>query len=244
MPLSGATQQMGRFLSGRHAFVSFAAPQCLPIVAEKCQTFAIDNGAFSAWKRGKVVDWSEYYDFVHQWRFHPGFDWCVIPDVIDGTAADNDKMIDQWNHPKAVSVPVWHLHEPLERLRYLAGAWHRVAFGSSGEYAKIGTEAWWSRMNAAMQTVCGILAGGKPLCKLHGLRMLAKQIIRRFPFASCDSTNAARNAGFTSRFKTYPPPEAWQRAETVAWGIESEQSAQFFRKRDVQKKFSLFSESA
>ncbi len=240
MPLSGPTQHIGRFLRGRHAFVSFAAPKCLPTVAKNARTFAIDNGAFSAWKRGEVVDWSEYRDFIQQWRYHPGFDWCVIPDVIDGTAEDNDKMIEQWGLPATISVPVWHLHEPIKRLVWLAGAWPRVAFGSSGEYAKIGTEAWTDRMHQAMQAVCGIIEGGRPICKLHGLRMLAKSIVRRFPFSSCDSTNAARNAAYEQRFKTYPPEEAWQRAETVAWSVESEQSAECYRKRDKQRKFDMF----
>lgn len=69
---------------GRHGFVSFAHPQQLPLVAEICQSFGLDNGAFSFWKNGKTPDsWSDYYNFVDEWRRHPGFDWAVIPDVID-----------------------------------------------------------------------------------------------------------------------------------------------------------------
>lgn len=225
MPLSGPSQHWGRFLQGRHAFVSFASPKCLGIVATVCQSFAIDNGAFSTWKRGASMDWAAYRDFIEQWRYHPGFDWCVIPDVIDGTAEDNDKMIEQWTLPRHISVPVWHLHEPIQRLIWLAGAWPRIAFGSSGEFSKIGTAAWKARMHEAMTAVCGIVGGGRPLCKLHGLRMLNKRLTAIYPFASADSTNAAINAAYTKKFKTYPPPNAWQRAETVAWGIETNQSA-------------------
>ena len=38
-----------------HAFVSFRYPEQLAMALEVCQTFAVDNGAFSAWKSGKPV---------------------------------------------------------------------------------------------------------------------------------------------------------------------------------------------
>lgn len=45
-------------LSGGHAFVSFANPRQLGIAAEVCQSFALDNGAFPAWKSGNpIADW-------------------------------------------------------------------------------------------------------------------------------------------------------------------------------------------
>lgn len=77
-------EAVAKIWRGRHGFVSFAHPQQLPLVAEICQSFGLDNGAFSFWKNGKTPDsWSDYYNFVDEWRRHPGFDWAVIPDVID-----------------------------------------------------------------------------------------------------------------------------------------------------------------
>lgn len=224
MPLSGPTTGMAPFLSGRHAFVSHAHPRSAEIAFASARSVALDNGAFSAWKRGKAPDWPAYYDWVERWRPHPGFDWAVIPDVIDGTAADNDRLLERWPHRAHEGVPVWHLHEDIRRLVYLAAAWPRVAFGSSGEYAKIGTPQWKERMADAMDAVCGILADGKPICKLHGLRMLDRRLVAQYPFASADSTNAARNCAIDKRWKVYAPKKRWQRATVIAQMVEEQMS--------------------
>lgn len=180
---------------GRHAFVSFERPDQIALAAAIGQSFALDNGAFTAWTQGRgAVDLDAYAAWVREWMHHPGFDWCLIPDVIDGTEADNAALIARWRDsgvPYHVSVPVWHLHESLERLAYMAAAWPRIALGSSGAYATVGTSAWWQRMAEVMRTVCD--ENGRPKCKLHGLRMLNPEVFQHLPLASADSTNVARN---------------------------------------------------
>ncbi len=226
MPLGGSPADLGRFLRARHAMVSFAYPQSLPVVADVCQSFVLDNGAFTNWKRGGTVDVKAYAAWVSEWNRHPGFDWCLIPDVIDGTEADNIDAIQHWTtHATAWidSVPVWHLHESLRHLQNLAGRFRTVALGSSGQWAQPDTDGWWQRMGEAMAAVCD--GDGRPRCKLHGLRMLNPNIFRRLPLASADSTNAAQNNGMTRRFGMYPPPNAWQRAAVIADRIESAECA-------------------
>lgn len=179
---------------GRHAFVSFENPDQLPLAASVAQSFALDNGAFSAWSSGKTLDTKAYAAWVQEWMRHPGFDWCLIPDVIDGSEADNVGLIAAWREsgvPYSFSVPVWHLHESLNRLAYMSVAWPRIAIGSSGAYATVGTEDWWDRMSEAMRVICD--EHGRPKCKLHGLRMLDPRIFSHLPLASADSTNVARN---------------------------------------------------
>jgi len=196
----------------------------MPVIAESCQSFALDNGAFSEWtKSGGPIDIPAYTEWVDEWRSHPGFDWCLIPDKIGGTVQENAKLINDWmvhyaNAWRVNSVPVWHLHEPIEWLEWLAGMYRTVALGSSGQWRQPGTEPWWGRVNQAMKAVC---LNGRPRCRIHGLRMLDPAIFSRLPFASADSTNAAMNAGSTSRFGSYPPPEAWQRATVIADRIEA-----------------------
>ena len=123
----------------RHAFVSFARPEQIGCAAEVSSSFALDNGAFSFWKSGKENDWRGFYEFVEKWHKHPGFDFALIPDVIDGDVKANMDLIDQWPFSNSVGVPVYHLHEPLHWLRFLCSKYPRVAIGSSGEYATIGT---------------------------------------------------------------------------------------------------------
>ncbi len=52
---------------GRHAFVSYAHPSQLYIAIEVGQSFAIDNGAFSAWKSGNPVsDWKPFFEWAER----------------------------------------------------------------------------------------------------------------------------------------------------------------------------------
>lgn len=76
--------------------------------------------------------------------------------MIDGDEVANDALLADW--PKDLrGVPVWHLHESLERLQRLqrlAVDWQTVAIGSSGQWAHPGTAAWWKRMGSAMDAIC------------------------------------------------------------------------------------------
>lgn len=207
-----------------HAMVSFAYPAQVPLAAEVCQSFVLDNGAFSLWGKGQSVDVPAYDAWVREWHRHPGFDWCLIPDIIDGTEDENNELIQSWALSKTLSVPVWHLHESLDRLHWLATCWPRVALGSSGEYANPGTSRWWGRMAEVMATVCDEF--GRPKAKLHGLRMLDPTIFSHLPLSSADSTNVAQNHGKDTKWNgTYTPLDEATRALVLARRIESHASA-------------------
>lgn len=211
-----------RVLRGRHAFISYAAPETLPIAAEHCQSFALDNGAFSVWRKGNKPDWEGYYDFVFEWMRRPNFDFAIIPDVIDGDESANNALVRQWPFDKEVGVPVWHLHESLSRLRSLMGDWPRIALGSSGQYQTPNTQQWWLRMQQVMDAVCD--ADGYPRTKLHGLRMLHRDIISAVPLSSADSTNVTQNCGLAWRGR-YEPASKGTKAIVIAERIESVEAA-------------------
>ncbi len=195
-------------LKGRHGLVSFEHPQQLGLVAEVCQSFALDNGAFSHWRQGKgEVDPQAYYEWVAEYKLHPGFDWCLIPDIIDGEEGENIDLVWRWisihkdlHHQ---SVPIWHLHESLDWLKTLIeyNGFQRIALGSSGEYAVVGSESWEDRMNEAMKVICD--ENGRPKKKVHGLRMMDPTIFSRYPFASVDSCNVARNIGIDKAWESF-----------------------------------------
>lgn len=220
-PITGDGSAAMRILRGRHALVPFARPDDLPIVMERCQSFVLDNSAFSHWKTGAGrVDFDGYRDWVRGIYQHPGFEWCLIPDAIDGDVEENSKLVRDWVRcgERFKGVPVWHLHEPLEYLEWLVQNFQTVALGSSGQWRTPGTAAWWQRMEEARPVICD--AQNRPRCKLHGLRMLNPEIFTRIPLASADSTNAGVNSGAIARFGMYPPPTAGQRAEVIAERIE------------------------
>ncbi len=228
-PCGGPREQAAKFLSGRHALIPFVRPEDIATAADVCQSFCIDNGAFTIWKQGGSIDWRRYYDFCEEWHRHPAFDWAIIPDVIDGTEEQNDELLDEWpSHLEG--IPVWHMGESMERLDRLCG-WPRLAIGSSGQYATVGDDRWWHRMSEAMEVIC---IDGRPRTRLHGLRMLDPAVFRHLPLASADSTNAVRNANQVLRFGNYPSPNLSTRMQAIAERIEAFQSAAVWLPGDKQ----------
>jgi hypothetical protein len=235
-PCGATREDVARFLKGRHALISFYRPEDIGTASEVCQSFCVDNGAFSAWKSGKAIeDWHPYYEFCEQWHRHPAFDWAVIPDVIDGDESANDELLDDWPG-RIEGIPVWHMHESMDRLDRLCG-WPRIALGSSGEWATVGDDRWWRRMAEAMEVIC---VDGQPRTKLHGLRMLDPAVFGKLPLASADSTNAVRNSSSYARFGMYQPPNASTRMHIIAERIESHQAAPVWSGPPADKSFMLF----
>lgn len=215
---------MARAFSGRHAMVSFYDARQIDLAAELCHSVALDNGAFSAWQAGKPADFDGYADWADKWLKHPAVDWCLIPDVIDGTEEDNDRLLAKWPLGSDYSVPVWHLHESMDRLERLIVIYPRVAFGSSGQFATINTPAWWARMAQAMEVACD--ADGMPRTKLHGLRMLDPTVFSHLPFSSADSCNVARNVGIDSKWNgPYAPRSRAMRGMIMMERIEAHASS-------------------
>lgn len=200
-------------LTGRHFCVSFARPDQVEYVHKIGQSVMLDNGAFSAWTKGRSADWLGYYEFCEQWLAYRTT-WAVIPDVIDGDEEANDALVLGWPHGDR-GAPVWHMHESLDRLLRLATVWPRVCIGSSGSYRVVGSPAWHRRMTEAMNALCG--DGPSPVW-LHMLRGMALAG-SHYPFASVDSTDVARNhsrpqntaALLAARWDAQQCPALWTR---------------------------------
>jgi hypothetical protein len=88
-------------------------------------------------------------------------------------------------------------------------------------------------MAEAMNAICD--DQGRPMAKLHGLRMLDPSIFSKLPLSSADSTNAAVNSGSLDRFGMYVPPTAAQRAAVIAERIESQNSAASWVPQPIQQ---------
>jgi hypothetical protein len=197
--------------------ISFARNEQIGIAAEHASSFALDNGAFSLWRAGQhSPTWDSYYRWVEAWRNHPGFDFAIIPDVIDGSEEENDDLLAEW--PFFYGVPVYHLHESLDRLVRLATSYSRIALRSSGPYRCTCTLRWWDRMQQIIAMVCG--EDNLPTVKLHGLRMLAPAIIEHIPLSSADSAMVARNVNRDSKWGTFAPRTKAARAISLRDRIE------------------------
>jgi len=209
----------GKVWTARHGFVSWARPDQVKVAASVCQSFALDNGAFTLWKQGgEVFSWREYYNWAAEWLNHPACDWAVIPDVIDGSEDENDQLLEEWPHGFR-GVPVWHLNESVDRLVRLADNWPRVALGSAAEFDVRRPRLCIARLEETLPAISDKL--GRPRVKLHGLRMLNPKITTEVPLSSADSTNIAQNTGIDKKWVgSYPPATRETRGLVMAERIE------------------------
>jgi hypothetical protein len=218
--------------------VSFANRQQEHLAFEKAQGIALDNGAFTLWKSGEKVDFKAYLAWVRGWMRHPAFEWAIIPDIIDGTEYENAALIDAWPLPASISVPVWHMHESIAGLERMVRVFPRVAIGSSGPFAQIGTAPWWNRISEAMEVACD--SDGMPRTKLHGLRQMDPEVFSVVPYHSVDSTNVARNIGIDSKWTgSYVPPSKDVRALGIRDICNNHASAWRWAATGVQRNLEL-----
>ena len=183
-------------LAGHHFCVPYSDPRDVEVCHRIGQSVMIDNGAYTLWKRNRIQDtprsWEGFFYWVKPWLdYHTT--WCVMPDVIDGTEEENDMLVNQSIRALGgirQAAPVWHLHESFTRLEMLVVRFDKVCFGSSGEYAAVGSESWNNRVNEAFNRICR--GSGRPPAWIHMLRgmSLSGSV---YPFASVDSTDVARN---------------------------------------------------
>lgn len=174
-------------MSGAHFCVSYAARQQVEHCHKIGQSVMLDNGAFSVWRRGIAPDWPGYYDWADRWLDYPTT-WAVIPDEIEGGEVENDALLTEWPHGDH-GAPVWHMHESIPRLLRLLDEWPRVCIGSSGQYAVVLSGAWERRMDAAWREISARHSRAPNIHMLRGLQLVR----HRWPFASVDSTDIARN---------------------------------------------------
>lgn len=173
-------------LAGKHFCVPFSDPRDADVCQQIGQGIMFDNGAFTAHTKGKPLDRKGYYAWLEPRLGHPH--WAVIPDVIDGSVEAQRDLVAEWPFG-FLGTPVWHLGLPLDYLLELADRWPRISFGSSGRYWQVGSDDWCRRADAAFDALA---ARHRHLPWIHMLRGMA-MTGDRWPFASVDSVNVARN---------------------------------------------------
>lgn len=187
----------------------------------------VDNGAFSAWRSGRPLDVEGFARWAADILDRCPQAVAVVPDVIDGDAAANDEMLNEfygacWELGVTIDpdrrMAVWHMHEPLERLTGLIEAgFMYLAIGSSGEYAQPGTPAWHARIDAAMAAIDQLVAESDGAYRRPWLHMMRAQAeAHRYDFDSSDSCNLAVNH---CRYRDQGPGHVGRLAERIAGKI-------------------------
>lgn len=174
-------------MAGKHFCVSFANPADADWCLANGQSVMLDNGAFTAYKRGGELNMTAYAAWLEPRLGHPH--WAVIPDQIGGDEDTQRAMITAWGRePSWLFAPVWHMGLSIDWLLELTDKWPRVCFGSSGDVWQVGSAAWERKADTAFNA----LAQRGNLPWVHMLRGLAMSG-DKWPFASADSVNVARN---------------------------------------------------
>jgi hypothetical protein len=216
-PLSPTSELMK--LAGRHFCVPFSDPRDADRCQQIGQSIMFDNGAFTTFTQGKAFDEVGFYAWVEPRLGHPH--WAVVPDVIDGTVEQQREMVERWPFPRALGAPVWHLGLPIDYLLELADEWPRVCWGSSGRYWQVGSEVWARRADEAFNALA---RRHRYLPWVHMLRGLALAG-DRWPFASMDSVNVARNFKDANNCPDRMARNIDARQCGVRWHVRAEQMA-------------------
>jgi len=174
-------------MAGKHFCVSFAHPCDANTCLQIGQSVMWDNGAFTTFRQGKAFDPLKFYQWVEPKLGHPN--WAVIPDVIDGSVEQQKALLESWPFPKELGAAVWHMGLPIDYLLFLADEYPKVCFGSSGVYWDVMSDAWINRADKAFNALA---KRHRFLPHIHMLRGLSLGD-QRWPFASADSVNVARN---------------------------------------------------
>lgn len=204
-------------MAGKHFCVSFAHPADAQVCLQIGQSIMWDNGAFSVYTQGKTFDRNKYYSWLEDKLGHPH--WAVIPDVIDGDEQQQKDLLLTWPFNISLGAPVWHMAMSLDYLEFLCDKYPRICFGSSGKYWEVGSDSWCGRADEAFNRI----VKNNYIPHIHMLRGLA-QAGKRWPFASADSVNVARN------FKDKPQcPEVMARKidaiqTPISWQFQPEQT--------------------
>lgn len=157
----------------------------------------VDNGAFTHWRQGGAMT-DDYVAGFEAWaedilaRCPKAI--AVLPDVIGGAPAENWDLVCTSSLDPARSMPIWHLHEPLDYLRHMVeSGFPMIGFGSSGDYASGRGAEWEARIAQAFAVIDAATAAGSGYARPHIHMMRCQSQLHRFPFNSADSTNVAIN---------------------------------------------------
>jgi hypothetical protein len=208
-------------MAGKHFCVSYANPSDAAWCLTHGQSVMWDNGAFTFRNKGGL-DAVGFARWVEPLLGHPH--WAVIPDVIDGTEEQQRDLIASWPHPRELSAPVWHMALDIDWLLELSDRYPRVCFGSTKQFWQVGSEAWERRADEAFNAL--VKRGHLPwVHMLRGLDLAGD----RWPFASADSVNVARN--FKNRGRETCPERMARnidaRQSPIKWTPRPEQTSLF-----------------
>lgn len=204
-------------MAGKSFCVPFSDARDADVCLSIGQSVMFDNGAFSAFTKGKPLDVMGYSAFLESRLTHPH--WAIPPDIIDGTVGEQLACLKQWSFPRPLSAPVWHMGLPVDWLLELADHWPRICFGPTQQYWQVGADAWCRRADEAFNALAKRHRHLPWIHMLRGMSLAGD----RWPFGSVDSVNVARNF----KDSNLDPERMARRLDAIqctgSWKVQGEQ---------------------
>ena len=164
----------------------------------------LDSGAFSAWSKGQEIDIDDYIQYIedHKDLLHTYVSLDVIPGkpghkrtmaMAEEAAAASFENYKYMRKHRLDPMPVVHYGEGYKWIdEYIAaGATYIGLSPSSGLISKGGSIEWLDGVFTKLTNRQGI-----PLIKTHGFAVASWDLMKRYPWTTCDATSWALTAAF------------------------------------------------
>lgn len=163
-------------------------------IREQNEHVFLDSGAFSAHSLGVVININDYCDYIIRNRdILRVEDGAVMASVLDGIG----DPLQTWRNQLymeaygAKPLPCFHYSEPFEYLDWYVARYSYITIGGLvGKTAKdqqIWLDRIWERM---------VDGSGRAKLKVHGFGMTSPELMKRYPWHSCDSSSWIQSAAF------------------------------------------------
>jgi len=160
----------------------------------------LDSGAFSAHSLGVAIDIDAYCDYIHRNIdiLRVAADGSVMASVLDGIGSDLITYQNQmYMESKGIRpLPCFHYSEDPRYLQLYVANYTYITIGGLVRKAKNDQREWldeiWNKY---------LLDGsGRPKVMVHGFGLTSPELMKRYPWASCDSSSWVQAASFGSIF--------------------------------------------
>lgn len=165
----------------------------------------LDSGAFSAWKRGIEINRQEYADYIKR-NIHL-LDSYVNLDVIPGApnrkrtqaevedSAQRSYKNQQWFKRQGLNpIPVFHQGEDFRWLhRYIDDGEPYIGISPSGDYPTVTIKPWLDQAFTITTNDKGL-----PIVRTHGFGVASFELLKRYPWYTCDATSWVLTAAYGS----------------------------------------------
>lgn len=178
----------------------------------------LDSGAFTAWSQGKEINLKDYIKYIKDNRgiIDTYFNLDVIPGGVGGkptvesietAAAASYRNLEKMREAGLDPIPVYHEGERFYWLhKMLEDGCKYIGLGGLGGKSPEAKQLWMDQSFTILTE-----KDGRPKIKVHGLGIASFDLLRRYPWYTCDATSWALTSAYGNIF--VPPFSIYRHGE-------------------------------